>query len=54
MRKSFFCAANAGTIKKEQTMIVVLKNGAPQQRVDELKAGLKARGLDVHESKGAD
>ncbi|MDE7392519.1 MAG: 3-deoxy-7-phosphoheptulonate synthase, partial [Treponemataceae bacterium] len=35
-------------------MIVVLKNGAPSQKVDELKASLKARGLDLHESKGAD
>ncbi len=35
-------------------MIVVLKNGAPSQKVDELKARLKARGLDLHESKGAD
>ncbi|MDE6350138.1 MAG: 3-deoxy-7-phosphoheptulonate synthase [Treponemataceae bacterium] len=35
-------------------MIVVLKNGAPSQKVDELKADLKARGLDLHESKGAD
>lgn len=30
-------------------MIVVLKNGAPSQKVDELKASLKARGLDLHE-----
>ena len=35
-------------------MIVVLKNGAPSQKVDELKASLRARGLDLHESKGAD
>ena len=35
-------------------MIVVLRNDAPKARIDELKAGLKARGLDVHESKGAD
>ena len=35
-------------------MIVVLKNGAPEAQVNELKAGLRARGLDLHESKGAD
>ena len=35
-------------------MIVVLKNGAEKQKVDELKAKLKSRGLDIHESKGAD
>ncbi len=35
-------------------MIVVLKNGAEQQKIDELKKNLKAKGLDLHESKGAD
>ena len=35
-------------------MIVVLKNGADAQKVAELKSGLKSRGLDIHESKGAD
>lgn len=35
-------------------MIIVLKNEAPKQKVDELKAGLKSKGLDIHESKGSD
>ena len=35
-------------------MIVVLKNGAEKQKVEELKAGLKAKGLEIHESKGRD
>ena len=35
-------------------MIVVLKNGASEAKVNELKANLKSRGLDLHESKGAD
>ncbi len=35
-------------------MIIVLKNGASKAKVDELKAGLKNRGLDIHESKGKD
>ena len=35
-------------------MIIVLKNGAPKAKIDELKSGLKGRGLDIHESKGAD
>lgn len=33
-------------------MIVVLKNGAPEQKVQELTNGLKARGFDIHVSKG--
>lgn len=35
-------------------MIIVLKNEAPKQKIDELKAGLKSKGLDIHESKGSD
>ncbi|MCR5725596.1 MAG: 3-deoxy-7-phosphoheptulonate synthase [Treponema sp.] len=35
-------------------MIVVLKKDAPKAKVDELKAGIKSRGLDIHESKGTD
>ena len=35
-------------------MIIVLKNEAPKQKVEELKAGLKSKGLDIHESKGSD
>ena len=35
-------------------MIIVLKNGAEKQKVDELKSKLKSRGLDIHESKGKD
>ena len=35
-------------------MIIVLKNGVPENKVNELKAGLRNRGLDIHESKGAD
>ena len=35
-------------------MIVVLKNGSEKQKIDELKSKLKSRGLDIHESKGAD
>ena len=38
----------------ETEMIVVLKNGAEKAKVDELKADLKKRGLDIHESKGRD
>lgn len=35
-------------------MIIVLKNGAEKQKIDELKSKLKSRGLDIHESKGKD
>lgn len=35
-------------------MIIVLKNDAEKQKVDELKSKLKSRGLDIHESKGKD
>ncbi len=35
-------------------MIVVLKNGAPQAKVDELVEGLKAKGFGIHLSKGAE
>ena len=35
-------------------MIVVLKNGAPEAKVNELKSSLRSRGLSIHESKGAD
>ncbi|MCR5401201.1 MAG: 3-deoxy-7-phosphoheptulonate synthase [Treponema sp.] len=35
-------------------MIIVLKNGAPKEKVNELKANLKSKGLDIHESKGKD
>lgn len=35
-------------------MIIVLKNGAEKQKVDELKSNLKGKGLEIHESKGKD
>lgn len=35
-------------------MIVVLKNGAEKQKIEELKKGLKEKGLEIHESKGKD
>lgn len=35
-------------------MIIVLKNGAQKNKIDELKKSLKEKGLDIHESKGKD
>ena len=35
-------------------MIVVLKNGAEKQKIDELKKNLHEKGLEIHESKGKD
>lgn len=35
-------------------MIIVLKNDASKQKIDELKKGLKEKGLEIHESKGKD
>lgn len=35
-------------------MIVVLKNGAEKQKIDELKKNLNEKGLEIHESKGKD
>ena len=35
-------------------MIVVLKNGAEAQKIEELKGSLKSKGLEIHESKGKD
>ena len=35
-------------------MIIVLKNGAEKQKIDELKKNLNEKGLEIHESKGKD
>lgn len=35
-------------------MIVVLKNGAEKQKIEELKKNLNEKGLEIHESKGKD
>ncbi len=47
-RKNLGDITTGGMIK----MIVVLKNGAPQAKVDELVQGLKDRGFGIHLSKG--
>ena len=35
-------------------MIIVLKNGAEKQKIEELKKNLNEKGLEIHESKGKD